>query len=262
MSATRYPVRVGFKRVTAYSVYLKFSANQWIDISDNNIMATTPNTTLTAQSKIRRPREGTIIDWNLSYQASGIPTSRHIRSGTPGFMALDLLVPPNDKDDDVTKIRTLRHDLESFFHVMLYMAMIYKNPLWSECHFADAFNDKKTWRDIHNCKYTMLSTDKSFQRFYLKQLPADDFPGGSKFQELLQDIRRSIYDDDEQQTSSDNKDYIINCEALFWRIMKLIDQHIGEDGIGCLDLKEIDDRKARMDEAARLTSEAEGASRA
>ncbi|KAM0798194.1 hypothetical protein BDR22DRAFT_974686 [Usnea florida] len=243
-----------------YECY-KIPSPGWLqaDISDNNIMATTPNTILTAQSEIR-PRKGTIIDWNLSYPASEFPTSS--RSGTPVFMALDLLYLPNDKDDDVTKIRTLRHDLESFFHVMLYMAMIYKNPLWSKCHFAGAFNDKETWRDIHNCKYAMLSTDKNFQRFYLKQLPADDFPGGSKFQELLQDIRRSIYDDDEEQkTSSDNKDYIINCEALFRRIMKLIDQHIGEDGIGCLDLKEIDDRKARIDEAARLKSEAEAASR-
>ena len=122
MSVIRYPIRASFKRVYVYSVSLKSRANQCIDISDTNIMATTSTTELTGPlSNTNRPK-GTIVDWNLSYKASGLSTSRQVRSGTPVFMALSLL----DPDVNVQQ-RILKHDVESFFAVILYMTLSHKN---------------------------------------------------------------------------------------------------------------------------------------
>ena len=86
-------------------------------------MATTSTTQLTGLTSDPCPRKGTIIDWNLSYKASGLPTSRQFRSGTPAFMAVDLLDPKADVQQ-----RTLKHDLESFFAVILYMTLSHENP--------------------------------------------------------------------------------------------------------------------------------------
>ena len=104
----------------------KSGTDQSIDISVMNIMATTPKTVLTELPETLS-RKGTIIDWNYRYPVPGKPTSRQIRSGTPAFMALELL---NKFDDPVR--RTIGHDLESFFAVILYVAVRYENEKWHE----------------------------------------------------------------------------------------------------------------------------------
>lgn len=247
MNVTRYPIRVSFKRVNVHSVHLKFGANQCIDISDTNIVATTPNTALTGLSpEMQRPK-GTIIDWNFSYPASGLPTSRHVRSGTPAFMALELL---NAKDN--VRQRTLRHDLESFFAVVLFMAMSHENPDWTSSWFAGAFRSDKSWNDIYILKTAMFKTGSTgFQEWCLDDRKSD-FPSGQKFKQLLEDMRTSLYSD-HSESSSDDEDNTKYCEALFLRIMGIIDKYLGNEH-GRTSLKEIDDRKAQT-MAVRTISE-------
>ena len=62
-------------------------------------------------------RSGTLIDWNLCFNAHG-ESSRGIRSGTPVFMAPILL------DDEQVSRRTLGHDTESFFTVIIWIATL------------------------------------------------------------------------------------------------------------------------------------------
>ena len=159
MSVTRYPIRVSFKRVNVHSVYLKFGANQCIDISDRNIMATTSTTQLTWLPSDPCPRKGAIIDWNLSYKAPGLPTSRQFRSGTPAFMAVDLL----DPNANIPQ-RTLKHDLESFFAVLLYITLSHDNPKWQKSSFARAFDMAKDFEAIYFIKTSLLFRKSQFKK--------------------------------------------------------------------------------------------------
>jgi hypothetical protein len=66
-----------------------------------------------------KDRRGTLIDWNLCFNARGESSDRAFRSGTPAFMAPILL------DDEVhINRRTLGHDMESFFAVIIWIASL------------------------------------------------------------------------------------------------------------------------------------------
>jgi hypothetical protein len=63
-------------------------------------------------------RCGTIIDWNLCFNADGISSDRPFKSGTPVFMASALL------NNEQIPRRTLGHDMESFFAVIIWVASL------------------------------------------------------------------------------------------------------------------------------------------
>jgi hypothetical protein len=63
-----------------------------------------------------KDRSGTLIDWNLCFNARGESSNRVFRSGTPAFMAPGLL------GDTKIPRRTLSHDMESFFAVIIWIA--------------------------------------------------------------------------------------------------------------------------------------------
>ena len=65
-----------------------------------------------------KDRSGTIIDWNLCFNAHGESSNRAFKSGTPAFMASALL-----KDEQIPR-RTLGHDMESFFAVIIWIATL------------------------------------------------------------------------------------------------------------------------------------------
>src|SRR5271155_5956902 len=64
-------------------------------------------------------RRGILVDWNLCFTADGTSSSRSFRSGTPAFMAQDLLM-----DERKLPRRTLGHDMESFFAVIIWIASL------------------------------------------------------------------------------------------------------------------------------------------
>ncbi|KIX02134.1 uncharacterized protein Z518_08073 [Rhinocladiella mackenziei CBS 650.93] len=87
------------------------------DISIENIMVPVKETQLTG-GLTHKTLRGTLIDWNLCFTTDGRASSRNIRSGTVAFMAPRLLL-----DKPVAR-RTLGHDMESFFAVMLWVASL------------------------------------------------------------------------------------------------------------------------------------------
>src|SRR3954452_15285795 len=96
-----------------------------------------------------KDRCGTIIDWNLCFNADGSSSNRAFRSGTPAFMASVLL------DDEQIPRRTLGHDMESFFAVIIWMASLnYADEAAFQAKpLASMTLDKKnTPRDIVNAK--------------------------------------------------------------------------------------------------------------
>ena len=65
-----------------------------------------------------KDRSGTLIDWNLCFNAHGESSNRTFKSGTPAFMAPVLL------EDKQIPRRTLGHDMESFFAVIIWIATL------------------------------------------------------------------------------------------------------------------------------------------
>ena len=200
-------------------------------------MATLPETVLTGPpSEKPRPR-GTIIDWNYSYPALGLATSRHVRSGTPSFMALELLNPKNQ-----IRRRTLRHDLESFFAVVLYMATRYKNPDWKFSALAAATAPSQTLEFVYRYKLSMFTTAAQFQLDILDQL-SPEVAENSDFKQLLENMRFTLYSPGWNiQTTNDEEETRL-CEELFKKIMGYIDEFL-QDRHGTTSLEEIDARKA------------------
>ena len=65
-----------------------------------------------------KDRGGTLIDWNLCFNARGESSTRAFTSGTPAFMAPVLL-----QDKQIPR-RNLGHDMESFFAVIIWIATL------------------------------------------------------------------------------------------------------------------------------------------
>jgi hypothetical protein len=84
------------------------------DISIENIVVPIEGRVLT-RDLTHTDRSGTLIDWKLCFNAEG-PSNRALRSGTPAFMAPVLL------DEEQILQRTLGHDMESFFAVVIWIA--------------------------------------------------------------------------------------------------------------------------------------------
>jgi hypothetical protein len=75
-----------------------------LDISSNNILITDPETA--------DGFKGMLIDLDLAKVGDSGPSGARHRTGTVQFMAIEVLLRIN---------HTCRHDLESFFHVLLWM---------------------------------------------------------------------------------------------------------------------------------------------
>src|SRR2546430_16677465 len=88
-----------------------------IDISIENILVPMDGCVLTG-GLTDKDRSGTLIDWNLCFNARGESSNRTFRSGTPAFMAPVLL------DDKPIPRRTLAYDMESFFAVIIWIASL------------------------------------------------------------------------------------------------------------------------------------------
>src|SRR3954454_20843198 len=92
---------------------------------------------------------GTLIDWNLCFNARGESSNRSFRSGTPAFMAPVLLA-----DKQIPR-RTLAHDIESFFAVIIWIATLNyadEAALQAKPLASTMLDRKKTPRDIVGIK--------------------------------------------------------------------------------------------------------------
>ena len=127
------------------------------DISIENILVPTEGCVLTG-GLTDKDRSGTLIDWNLCFNARGESSNRAFKSGTPAFMAPVLL------EDRPIPRRTLAHDMESFFAVIIWIATF---DYFSEAAFQAKplamLNKKKAPMDIVNAKECWFNKPGAFE---------------------------------------------------------------------------------------------------
>src|SRR5947209_15681529 len=136
------------------------SANEFfLDISIENIMVPVEGSKLTGGLTYKR-RRGTLIDWNLCFTADGTASDRSFRSGTPAFVAPILL------EDTPIARRTLGHDMESFFAVILWIASLnYEDETAFRAKpLVDVVVEKKPTSDIANAKMRWFRLPKDFKK--------------------------------------------------------------------------------------------------
>jgi hypothetical protein len=105
-----------------------------------------------------KDRSGTLIDWNLCFNAHGNSSNSAFKSGTPAFMAPVLL------DDEKISLRTLGHDMESFFAVIIWIATLnYDDEAAFQVKpLAIAILAKKTPMDIVYAKDSWFKIPENF----------------------------------------------------------------------------------------------------
>jgi hypothetical protein len=194
-----------------------------------------------------KDRCGTIIDWNLCFNADGASSNRSFRSGTPAFMAPVLL-----KDEQIPR-RTLGHDMESFFAVIIWIATLdyFDEAAFQAKPLAMTMLDKrKAPMDIVNAKENWFSHPK---RFYESITEHFDQPyrEDEGFVDCLFKLREILYPVEKFDLKAyrhggldknDNKvteDADPMKEGLFRQCMKEIDDYLGETK-GCDEMRWID----------------------
>ena len=255
----RYPILGGSKPVRPCNAHSNASIDKDIDISPHNIMATTPSTILSnLDEETTRKRKGTIIDWNYSYTANGSPSSRSFKTGTLPYMAVDILASADLPEQHESKSlrRTLQHDLESFFMVVLVMASRCRNPKWKKTVLAKDLTYGAGF--LHRTKQ-IFRIISDFNARYLDGL-SPEIRNDEKFIILLHGIRSILYplksidkDPDETGPSVPPKsEEDGEEEQVFMDTMGIIEHYIGDQS-GQVNLRTINERKAQSDLKSRHT---------
>ena len=178
-------------------------------------------------------RRGTLVDWNLCFTADGTSSSRSFRSGTPAFMAQDLL-----ENKKLTR-RTLGHDMESFFTAIIWIASLdfeneqvfLKKPLTKLM-----LNNKKSPDDVYSAKSSWFELRGRFQLVVINHLQVA-YRRDNRFTTCISALRQIIFSEDRLYSIKvGNTD---PEEELFRKCMKTIDDYLGETK-GCDEMKEID----------------------
>jgi hypothetical protein len=194
-----------------------------------------------------RDRKGTIIDWNLCFNAQGESSNRMFKSGTPAFMAPILL-----KDNQIFR-RTLGHDMESFFAVIIWIATI---DYTDEAAFLakplamTMLDRKKTPADIMHAKVSWFKVPEEFfesiTEYFDRPYREDD-----GFIECVFNLREILYpvgnfdlkarrhgglDKNDKKVKKEDDPM---KEGLFRRCMKEIDDYLHETN-GCDEMQRID----------------------
>jgi len=178
-------------------------------------------------------RRGTLIDWNLCFTADGTSSSRSFRSGTPAFMAQDILM------DRKLPRRTLGHDMESFFAVIIWIASL---DFESEKAFlrkplAELLLDNtKSPKDIYFTRVAWFQLEDMFQEFVIDHFQPV-YQRSNQFITCISGLRQILHASgrlDSRKTGNTDPE-----EELFRECMETIDDYLGETK-GCDEMKEID----------------------
>jgi len=179
-------------------------------------------------------RRGTLVDWNFCFTADGTSSSRSFKSGTPAFMAQDLLM--NKKK---LPRRTLGHDMESFFVVIIWIASLdFENEKgFLQKPLAKLLLDNtKSTDEIYYTRITWFEKEIRFQWFIIDHfLPV--YQRNNQFITCISGLRQILYASgrlDSMETGTTDPE-----EELFRKCMETIDDYLGETK-GCDEMKEID----------------------
>jgi hypothetical protein len=189
-----------------------------------------------------------LIDWNFCFDARGESSNRALKSGTRAFMAPVLL------EDNPIPRRTLAHDMESFFTVIIWIATL---DYFNEAAFQakplarTMLDERKAPMDIVYAKENWFNSPGSFREWitdHFEPLYRKD----KGFRMCLAKLRKTLYpvlqedeeddlDLDDDLDKNDNKvmeDADPMKEGLFRQCMKEIDDYLGETK-GCDEMEQI-----------------------
>jgi hypothetical protein len=229
-------LKIFYKRVLIKKIF--------IDISIENILVPVPGSKLTG-NLTSEDRCGTLIDWNLCFSANGTSSSRAFRSGTPAFMAPILL------SSDTIPRRTLAHDMESFFAVIIWIASLdyHDHIAFQAKPLASTLLDRKTDAiHIANAKKVWFQNPTEFHKSIIGHLE-EVYYSDSNFLRCLIQLRKILYPPDD----FDEEAYLINHEnkakekedpdqmkeGLFRKCMGAIDAYLGNKD-GSKEIEKID----------------------
>jgi hypothetical protein len=194
-----------------------------------------------------KDRHGTLIDWNLCFNARGESSNRAFKSGTPAFMAPILL-----KDKQIPR-RTLSHDMESFFAVIIWIATL---DYGDEAVFLakplvmTMLDKRKAPTDIVNAKENWFSHPKKFYDSITEHFD-QPYREDEGFVDCLFKLREILYPVEKfdlkayRQGGLDKNDNKVTEDAdamkegLFRQCMKEIDDYLHETK-GCSEMRLID----------------------
>jgi len=218
------------------------STNEFLDISIENIMVPVEETLLTGGLTYEK-RRGTLIDWNLCFTADGTASSRNIRSGTTAFLAPILL-----QDEPIIR-RTLGHDMESFFAVMLWIASLSHDDdiaFRSKPLVELVIENKFPTEAIANTKMHWFQNPVAFKKSIINhfgQPYREDHNFNLSLLKLCQILyKREDYENDleavlaageVQITPGETNDDDPMNERLFKDCMAILDDYLGDEGKQC-----------------------------
>ena len=193
-----------------------------------------------------KDRRGTLIDWNLCFNARGESSNRVFRSGTPAFMAPVLL------EDKQIPRRTLGHDMESFFAVIIWIAtLVYDDEaaFLAKPLAMTVLDKKKTPMDIVHAKAYWFNHPEHFYESITEHFD-HPYREDRGFRKCLAKLRKILYpvpreddlDLDDDLDKNDNKvteDADPMKKGLFRQCMKQIDDYLHETK-GCDQMEWID----------------------
>ena len=154
-------------------------------------------------------------------------------------MALELL----DQYEKVPR-RSIRHDLESFFAVIIFITTRHHNSNWPSSPLARAISPNQNTAQIYNAKSYMFKNGNEFKRKILAHL-SPMIPDSERFITLLEDMRSWLYPldtDNSNDTVQDEEEVPKTCEDLSKQNMSIIDTFLGDD-CGVTSLMDIEARK-------------------
>lgn len=167
------------------------SANEFLDISIENIMVPLKGSKLTG-GLTYETRRGTLIDWNLCFNADGTASGRSFRSGTPAFVAPILL------EDTPIARRTLHHDMESFFAVILWVASLnYEDEVAFQAKpLAAIAIEKRASSDIANAKIRWFQNPRQFKKWVTNHFE-ETYCKDRRFIRCVRVLCRILYQEDD-----------------------------------------------------------------
>jgi len=180
-------------------------------------------------------RRGTLIDWNLCFTADGMASNRSFRSGTPAFLAPVLL-----QSTPITH-RTLAHDMESFFAVILWVASLnYDDEIaFREKPLIELVVNNRPTNDIAKLKLYMYNTPRQFKELIIDYFE-NPYLKDREFLRCMWKLRGILYTNDDdieafidaggepmtQETNDDDP----KKEGVFKECMVVIDDYLGDEG--------------------------------
>jgi len=168
------------------------------------------------------PKDGMLIDFDLAISANRSSVSAHHRTGTIEFMAVDLL-------EGADVIHSPRHDIESFFYVLLLLAIRYSRASDGKLQAR-----KEKYRDSIFLENEMMKLGKdamlhfgtlraglmiTHKRFCAKVLPTLDRDARDKLGQLFVEWRGLLF----PEISEDKQ---LTEQQLYAAVLKMLETAI------------------------------------